>query len=483
METKKAMPATNGVAVPLDEIQRVFAVQQAFLPHLRRTTAAERIQKLKQLEQVILDNRHPLREALTADFRKAPEETDLNELFLVVQEIHHAAKHLAEWMKPEKVGTPVALLGTSATVQQEPKGMGLIISPWNYPFMLTMNPLVGAVAAGCAVMIKPSEYAMATSSLMKRLLAEVFDEHEVAVFTGDYRVSQALLALPFNHIYFTGSPPVGKIVMKAAAEHLASVTLELGGKSPTIVDSTADVEAAAQRIAYKFTNAGQACVAPDYVYVHEHAHDGFVKALKQQVKAFYGADVSQRMASPDYARLINTRHYERVMALYDDAVERGAHVEMGGTGNDFDCFIDPTILTHVPDDARILQEEIFGPLLPILPFASLDEVIEGINSRPHPLALYLFSTSPSHIDYVLNNTTAGTTCINDVMVHFGHPAIPFGGVGNSGIGKGHGYYSFLAFTNQRPIIEQKYPRTTLQQFYPPYSKRTQKLIDLLLKYL
>lgn len=465
------------------ESERIFDLQRANRQALKDTTANARIQKLKSLRAVLLNHRQAIQDALYADFRKAPEEVDLTETFIVSSEISHAIKHLKKWMKPKKAPTPLTLVGTSSKVHYEPKGVGLIISPWNYPLNLTMGPLIGAISAGCPAIIKPSEFTPHTSRLMKSMLAEVFEEDEVAIFEGDYTISQALLALPFDHIYFTGSPAVGKIVMRAASEHLSSITLELGGKSPTIVDATADIEDAADKILFgKFSNTGQTCIAPDYVYVHKRIYDTFVETLHAKIKVAFGSNLEARVATSAYARIVNNKHFLRVQQLYEDALSMGAKRVVGASSDDSERFIDPTLLTDVPLDSTIMQEEIFGPVLPILTFQKIEEVLETINSRPKPLTLYIFSKHQPTIDWVLSHTTAGSTCINDTLLHFMHPELPFGGVNASGIGKGHGYYSFLAFTNERPVLRQHMKSSLFKKFYPPYTDTTRKLINLLMKY-
>ncbi|NBC18310.1 MAG: aldehyde dehydrogenase family protein [Bacteroidetes bacterium] len=486
MDPRTAPPrsTTNGDATDVfAEIDRVFALQHEYQPFIRRTTAPERVRKLQRLRAKLLERRQDLRDALHADFRKPPTEVDLTELMPVLLEIKHASKHLADWMQPKKVSTPVTLFGTSSEIRYEPKGVGLIISPWNYPINLTLGPLVGAIAAGCSAILKPSEHTPHATRLMKELLGELFDEREVAVFEGEVDVAQHLLDKPFHHIYFTGSPEVGKIVMRAAAEHLASVTLELGGKSPTIVDETADIDDAARKITYgKFANKGQTCIAPDYVYVHERVHDAFVEALQDNIHDFYGPDAEARASSKDYARIIHEKHHRRLEALYAEALEQGARSPVGQTQRSAPRFIDPTVLTDVPAEARIMQEEIFGPLLPVLPYQSLDDALDAINAKPRPLALYIFSEDEATIERVLNHTTAGGTSVNDTLLHYMHPELPFGGVNTSGIGKGYGYYGFLAFSNERPVLRQKLKRSPFQQFYPPYTKVTQKLVNLLVRY-
>lgn len=472
---------TNGAADEA-EIARVFRVQQENLPRLRATTARARIDKLNRLYDALFERRQAIRDAVFADFRKPPEEVDLTEIGTVAIEIRHATKHLKRWMRPKNVGTPLTLFGTKSEIRYEPKGTALIIAPWNYPVDLALSPLVGALAAGCSAILKPSEAAPHTTRLLKTMLAELFDESEVAVFEGDKTVAQALLKLPFDHIYFTGSPAVGKIVMRAAAGHLTSVTLELGGKSPTIVDASADVEQAARAVAWgKFTNAGQTCIAPDYVLAHTTIHDAFVAALRRHLDEFYGDDAA---SSGDYARLIHAAHFERVRGLKDDAVAHGARVAYGGDARAAEQYLAPTVLTDVPEETDIMEEEIFGPVLPVLRFAQLDDALATINAKPKPLALYIFSDDDDAVERILGETSAGGTCVNDTLLHFMHPRLPFGGINHSGIGQAHGHFTFLAFSNQRAVLRQKLGRfSPLRKFHPPYTGTTRRLIDLLLKYL
>lgn len=465
------------------DIERVFRLQQAHHPAVRRTTAKERRDKLKRLRAYILSRREDIQAALYADFRKSPEEVDLTEIVAVLAEIKDARDHLKRWMRPRKLKNNLLYLGTTSHVHVEPKGVALIISPWNYSFSLTFAPLVSAIAAGCCVVLKPSEYTPHISGLMKQMVDDFFDEGEVALFEGNHEVSQALLTQPFNHIFFTGSPGVGKIVMAAAAKHLASVTLELGGKSPTIVDETANVDAAAKKIAWgKFTNGAQTCIAPDYVYVHAKQYDAFLAALKSHIDAMYGETPPARKASPAYTRAVNGRHWERVKDILDDALTHGATLLTGGEVSEGDNYLAPTVVTDVDPESRIMQEEIFGPVMPILKYDDLDEVLQVINSKEKPLTLYIFSDSKATTERILRETSAGSTCINDTLIHYVNTEIPFGGVNNSGIGKSHGYAGFLAFSNERGVLKQHMNYTLNQQFYPPFTPTTRKLIDALLKY-
>jgi aldehyde dehydrogenase (NAD+) len=374
------------------------------------------------------------------------------------------------------------MLGTRASILYEPKGVCLIIAPWNYPFNLSAGPLVSALAAGNAVIIKPSELTNNTSALINRMCREIFEPQVVSVVEGDASVSQELLKLPFDHIFFTGSPAVGKIVMRAAAEHLTSVTLELGGKSPTIITASAKVNEAAQRVAVaKFINNGQTCIAPDYVLVHTSVLKPFVEALKSQVQNMFAKETTFQQ-SADYARVVNAKHYQRLHSLVEDAVQKGAIPELTGPSEESDNFIHPIILTSISADARIMEEEIFGPVLPVLPFNSLDEVISMINSKPKPLALYYFGDSSSEIKRIKQETSSGAICINDCAIHFLHHSIPFGGVNNSGIGKSHGYFGFQAFSNEKPVLKQRHGLTSVRGFYPPYTNLVKRMVDGLLKF-
>ena len=456
-------------AQALDELERVYAKQLERRAAVAATTARERIDKLRRLREAMFARRAEIHAALWEDYRKPAPEVDLSEIYPVTGEAKHAIRHLRRWMKPRRVRAPLALLGSRSRVMHEPKGVVLIISPWNFPLNLTFGPLVSAIAAGNCAMLKPSEMTPHTSACMKRIVAELFDESEVAVIEGDAAVAEALLKKRFDHIFFTGSPAVGKIVMKAAAEHLTSVTLELGGKSPVIVDRTANLDEAARKIAWgKFLNSGQICIAPDYLLVDDAVHDAFIPKLRDAIRAETGW-------------LVNERHASRVKRLFDGAVDRGAQVVAGG---EFDGRnVAPTILDDVAPDAAVMQEEIFGPLLPVMRYRSLDDALRIIDEREKPLVLYLFSRSRAVIRDVLRRTRAGGTAVNDTLVHFYQPNLPFGGVGNSGMGKAHGVYGFEAFSNARGVLEQPLPFSTIQLLYPPYTKFKQKLIDFTIRYL
>ncbi len=460
----------------------IFARQRAHAPVMALTTTEQRVARIRKLHDWIKTHEADIMQAMYADFKKPAAEVVLTELFGLTGEINYALKNLRRWMKPQRVPTPFGMIGTSGKIVHEPKGNVLIISPWNYPFVLTIKPLMSAIAAGNVVMLKPSEMTPNVSALLKRLVTEVFPVEEVVLFEGDASVAQALLALPFNHIFFTGSPAIGKVVMAAAAKHLTSVTLELGGKSPAIIDETADLTSAAQQLAWgKGVNNGQTCIAPDYVLVHESVKDRFVEAFKSATESMYNADGQGIEQSASYARIVNRRHFERVKSLLDDAVERGATVSTGGQMNADTNFIAPTVVEHVTDDMRIMQEEIFGPLLPVLPYHDRDDVLQTVNSREKPLALYIHSRNRANIDYWLARTSAGDTVINEVMFQFSNVEMPFGGVNNSGLGKSNGYFSFQGFSNQRGVMERTLG--TMSMVYPPYTKQKASLINFFRKYV
>ncbi len=466
-----------------ERLDRVFAAQMANRFVIANTTRRQRIRKLKAMLNWIYSNRERIHAAHYRDFKKPASEVDLSEIFAVTTEIKHAIKHLRHWMKSEKVPTVLAYMTTKAWVRYEAKGVVLIIAPWNFPFNLALGPVVSAVAAGNCIVLKPSELAPATACLMREMLEELFPENELAVFEGDKDVSTALLKKPFHHIFFTGSPAVGKVVARAAAEHLATITLELGGKSPVIVDETANLNDAVAKIAWgKFLNSGQACIAPDYLFVHESKYDDFMRKMNERVRRFYGASEDERRDSADFARIISPRHQVRLKEMIDDAVARGAKVEIGGQSAADDKYIAPTVLSGVSDESRVMQEEIFGPILPVRKYSAVDDVIAHINHGEKPLALYIFSGSRKRQNYILNHTSAGTSCINETMLQFLHPNLPFGGVNNSGFGNSHGWYGFRAFSHERPVLKHN-SLSALKMLYPPYTPFVKKLIELIVRFL
>ncbi|MEM9896480.1 MAG: aldehyde dehydrogenase family protein [Bacteroidota bacterium] len=443
---------------------------------LRTSTVTQRKKKLRKLHDWILKNRAAIQEALHADLNKPRQESDLTEILMVLSEIRKVNSSLKRWMKPKKEETSLTYLGTSAKTYYEPKGACLIIAPWNYPFQLAVGPLISAIAAGNSVIVKPSEFSEHTSLLIQKMCEELFHPSEVSVVLGAVEETQELLSLPFDHIFFTGSPKVGKIIMEAASRHLSSVTLELGGKSPTIIDESATLKDAASKIAWgKWQNAGQICVAPDFLFVHESKYDEFLEYLTLAVTKFYEPP-------NDYARIISREHHNRINDLMADAIELGADIYFGGKSDRKNLKFSPTALTNVSKETRIMEEEIFGPILPVLKYSDLTEVVDYINQKPKPLALYLFSNKRKNIDRIKKETSSGMFTINDVVLQFTHPHLPIGGVNNSGIGKAHGHYGFLAFSNEKAVLQQRVGFTMAKTIYPPYSKMKNFIIDLMVKY-
>ncbi|WP_081867933.1 aldehyde dehydrogenase family protein [Hymenobacter sp. IS2118] len=475
--TSAALPAANAFQAQFDALR-----QRA--PALRREGVSERRARLQKLQDWLHANRTAIHEALHLDFRKPTAETDMTEIWTSLVELKHTAKHLKHWMEPRSVGSSMALLGTTSWVQFEPKGVVLIISPWNYPFYLAVGPLISAIAAGNAVLIKPAEQTPATSALLQRMCEELFLPEEVALVQGDKEVATELLKLPWDHIFFTGSPEVGKIVMRAAAQHLSGLTLELGGKNPAVVDETADLRDAAEKIVWgKFLNNGQTCVAPDYLLVQESVQPALLQELTAAIQRAYNPDGAGIQQSESLARVVNQHHFARLAGLLEDAQTRGATVAAGGTVDSAHNYIEPTILTNVPAGARILEEEIFGPLLPVLTFKTLSETTDYVNARLKPLAQYVFSSNAENRRYLLDNISAGGAGINETVLHFAHPELPTGGVGNSGLGKAHGHSGFLAFSNEKGVMRQRVGFTGIKAMYPPYTPKVRKLIGLLVKYL
>ncbi|MCH7398621.1 aldehyde dehydrogenase family protein [Belliella sp. DSM 107340] len=464
-------------------IDHTFSLQKSKSISLRESSSQHRIKQLENLSGWIKNHHEDIRKAIHADFKKPYPEIDITEIFVVTSEIKNAIKNLQDWMKPKKVSTPLTLLGTSSYIQYEPKGTSLIIAPWNYPFNLAIGPLISALAAGCNAIIKPSEMTPHASALIRRMIEELFEPDTVAVFEGDLEVSQHLLSKPFDHIFFTGSPSVGKIIMKAAAENLTSVTLELGGKSPAIIDKDIDLQDAAAKVAWgKFVNCGQTCIAPDYILVHSDVQSEFVNALRNELHKMYDPHKKGIENSSDYARIVNDKHLNRLSYLLSDAISKGAKIDFGGRILPKDNYFEPTLLTAITENMDVSQEEIFGPILPIIAYNKTDDAISYLNSRPKPLALYAFSNNQEVIDSILLQTSSGGVVANDCVIHFLHHDLPFGGVNNSGIGKAHGHHGFLAFSNEKAILKQRKGLTSSKSLYPPYGFAGKKITEALLKW-
>ena len=432
------------------ELARVFALQQAHQWDVKASTAAERKAKLQKLKDAVEAYADRIVAAVREDTRKPEGEIRVTEVLNVMGNIQLAIDNLDEWMKPEQV-EPSKNPADRAMIVREARGVCLILGPWNFPLGLTFGPLAAAVSAGNCAMVKLTDLCPATARIAGEIVREVFDENEVALFEGGVEVAEALLELPFNHIFFTGSTRVGRIVMAAAAKHLATVTLELGGKSPVIVDKGADIDRIAADLAgAKQFNGGQACICPDYVFVKEGQKDRLVEGFKANVtKNLY--DEAGNIRKDSIAQIVNAANFKRVKTLFDDAVAQGATVAAGGVLEEADLTVHPTMLTGVTPQMKILQEEIFAPILPVMTYDTLDQAIDYIEARDKPLALYMYSPDDANVRKVLNRTSSGGVTINGVFSHYLENQLPFGGVNGSGMGSYHGYFGFKAFSHERAV--------------------------------
>ncbi len=434
--------------------------QRAFFKTGQTRDIKFRISQLKKLYSALKEHERDLVEAVHADFRKPEFETYATEIALVLDDIKYVLRRLPRLMRKRKVKSNLASWPAKSCILHEPYGVTLIIGAWNYPILLVLLPLVGAISAGNTIIIKPSELSLNTSSVIKRILESVFERDYLTVLEGGPEVTSALLKQHLDYIFFTGSPRVGKIVMEAAAKTLTPFTLELGGKSPCIVDEDANLKRAADRIVWgKLVNAGQTCVAPDYLYVHEKIKDTFVEQLKQTIKEKYGEDPKK---SPDYARIINEKHFHRLRQLLSDA-----NIIAGGEIDEGERYIAPTLVDEVNGSSPLMQEEIFGPILPILTFRELDDVIREVNDQPKPLALYYFSSSKKKQQKIMTEVSFGGGCMNDTLLQFSNSELPVGGVGNSGVGQYHGEESFYSFSHKKSIVN-KGTWIDVPLRYPPY---------------
>ncbi|WP_066051792.1 aldehyde dehydrogenase [Robertmurraya korlensis] len=408
---------------------------------------AFRIHALEKLREAIRANEQSLFHTLKEDLNKSEFEAYATEIGVLLEEIRFTLKHLSDWVKPEKVKTPVSHIGSTSFIYSEPYGVALIIAPWNYPFQLAIAPLIGAIAAGNCAIVKPSELTPKTSELIGKIIRELFSEEYISVVEGGLEASQALLDEDVDYIFFTGSVPVGKVIMEAASKNLTPVTLELGGKSPCIVHKDANLKLAAKRIAWgKFINAGQTCVAPDYLYVHESIKGQFLKEFRLTTHELYG---EHALKNPDYTRIVSKRHFDRLLTFLNNG-----DTYMGGDSNGETLTIEPTVLSRITWNDPVMQDEIFGPILPVLEYRELSEAIDGIHKHPNPLALYLFSENESVQQEVLHQISFGGGCINDTVYHLASPYLPFGGVGSSGLGAYHGKGSFDTFSHRKSVLKQ-----------------------------
>ncbi len=425
-------------------VDQMLENQRAFFKSQQTKELAFRILNLKKLRAAIVKNSSRITDALYVDLHKSYEEAYLSEISIVLGEIDYHLKNLKEWARPKQVHTPFHLLPSSSKIITEPLGQALIIAPWNYPFQLTINPLVGAISAGCTAILKPSTSTPTVSNLIAEIIAETFDAEYIHVVLGGRAENVLLLEQKFDVIFFTGSSSFGKAVMQAASKHLTPVILELGGKSPCIVDETANIKIAAKRIIWgKLINAGQTCIAPDYVYVHERVKDQLIKEMIHYAEEMYGKDFKE---SNYYPRIINNEAFDRLLKLLKDG-----SITWGGEHDKENKYIGPTILENVSLESATMKEEIFGPILPMFTFTNIEQAIDYINKQEKPLALYYFGNK-RNLQTVVNNTSSGGVCVNDTLLHIANHHLPFGGVGNSGMGKYHGEESFYAFSNRRSIL-------------------------------
>ncbi|MEF9953467.1 MAG: aldehyde dehydrogenase [Clostridium sp.] len=421
-----------------------------------------RIESLKKLKKAIVDNEKDILEALKKDLNKAPLEGYAAEIGITLEEINFTIKNLKKWMKPKRVRTPITQFPSVSRIYSDPYGVVLIMSPWNYPFQLSITPLIGAIAGGNCALIKPSEYSSNTSQLLEKIIGETFDNRFVSLIRGGREINSRILEERFDYIFFTGSPYVGRLVMEAASRNLTPLTLELGGKSPCIVDESADIDIAARRIVWgKFINSGQTCVAPDYIFAHKDIKSDLIGCIKKYIREFYG---DNPLDSVDYPRIINKKHFDRLISLID------GDIAIGGRLREETLQIEPTLINNATFDHKAMDEEIFGPIIPLIEFSNIDNVIEKINSMEKPLALYLFTRSKNVEDKILTRVSFGGGCINDTIVHLSNPHMPFGGVGNSGMGGYHGKYSFDAFTHKKSILK-KSNLFDIPLRYPPYKNK------------
>lgn len=456
------------------DIEQMIQAQHDFYYTGATKSVEFRKQQLSKLKHAIQLHEREIVQALYQDLHKSEFEAYATEVGFVLDSIGYMSKHLEEWMKPESVKTAIHLQPAKSFIIREPYGSALIIGPFNYPFQLVMEPLIGAMIGGNCAIVKPSESAVHTAVIIKKIIESTFPPEYIRVVEGEREETSVLIHAPFDKIFFTGSVQVGKIVMKAAAERLTPVTLELGGKSPAIIDHTANLEVAAKRIVWgKFVNAGQTCVAPDYLLVHHKVKDRFIELLKKTIKEFYGKDVQK---SPDYGRIINSRQFDRLRQLIR---HEGAHIVSGGNMDESNLYIEPTILDGVSWNGPSMEDEIFGPILPIMTYDRLESAINQIRKKPKPLSAYLFSENENAIQYFLDELPFGGGCINDTVTHVGSAHLPFGGVGTSGLNAYHGKYSFEAFTHAKSILKKstKFPVNIV---FPPYKNKV-KLVKKLLK--
>lgn len=462
----------------MDNLQALFDDQCAHRWTMAQTKVSERKTMLLALKKEIINRREEIKAAIYEDFKKPYPESELTEIHTCIDEINFAVKKLSKWMKPKKVSTPIALFGSKSFIQYEAKGVVLVLAPWNYPFSLLINPLVAAISAGNCVIARPSEKTPHTAKILESVIANVFPANVAKVVVGEIDLAEKLLELPFDHIFFTGSTQVGKVVMAAAAKNLTPVTLELGGKSPVIIDRDVNLEDCAEKLFWgKFVNGGQTCVAPDYLFIPEELKTEFIALFKKQIEKRFGETSSERLSTDDFARMVDTKAFNR---LADKIKDEKKLLEDRPQADE--KFIPPTLLTDVTLNSPVMEDEIFGPILPLLTYKKLDTVIDYIRKNPKPLALYVFSKNKKMIKNVLSSTTSGGVAINHVVLHLANPNLPFGGVGHSGMGNYHGEFGFKTFSHERAVLKQG-RFSLLNLYFPPYNTALSKFAFRLLRWL
>jgi len=449
-------------------MKRIIEQQREFFNTGETFSYQYRIEALKKLKESIIKHEAEIADALQKDLGKSATESYLSEIGMLLEDISYTLKHLGSWMKPKRQSTPMTISPASSKIVNCPYGVVLVIAPWNYPILLSLQPLVGALAAGNCCVLKPSELAPASADIIEKIVKELFPENYAAVVNGGVEVSKALLEQQFDYIFYTGNTNVGRIVMEKAAKYLTPVTLELGGKSPVVVSRNANLRLAARRIVFgKLMNLGQTCVAPDYVLVEREIHDQFVALLKEEIVKMYG---KQPLNNKAYGKIINRRHYDRVCNLIDKD-----KVVFGGKRDEASLRIEPTILDNVAPQDAVMAEEIFGPVLPIITIENLDEAFLFIQQRPHPLALYIFTEKKAEEDRFVDGLLFGGGCVNDVIVHLSNPNLPFGGIGPSGLGEYHGKATYDTFTHKKSIVKSA-TWIDMPLRYPPYTEKTDKML-------
>lgn len=460
------------------DVVETFNRLKANTPALATSSVEDRCARIQKLVDVTLKYRQEIREAIRAELK--PSDVDIDgQLLMIKTEAEFAMKNLKNWVKDKPVQGSIMTLGKKSYIHYEAKGMVLVVGTWNAPIAIGLVPAIGAIAAGNAVMIKPSELAPKSSALLKKIVEEACADNEVAVVEGAADVAQEVLAQPFNHIFYIGGHAVGKIIAKAAAEHFASITLEMGGKNPTVIDASADLAEAAMKTCWgRMGNCGQMCVSPDYVMVHESVVDAFTEEVKKSLDEMYNPDGKGPEHSDEFGRIVNERHWDRIKGLLDDALEKGAELVYGGGSDRDKCYIEPTVIRGVTDDMKISGEEIFGPIMVIMSYGEREEYVQEIRKHPKPLSSYIFARDRDAIDYFLAHTTSGNAVVNHNVIQSGTNAnLSFGGVNASGVGRIGGFATFAETSNARSVVEEGPALMDPKLFMPPYGDKYRKMVD------